>query len=128
MKPISTRSGFLTVTDLNDFNCPAQTTNLGLAESVFLSQAKFTSLASGYLGRFRIPGQDIAERQPSSRDSRRGLHKAVEIQALANLGNLSRIGMGHRKLRHFLRAATGTSIVGTGSFVADMAEQRGDDG
>ena len=38
--PISTTSGFLTVTDFNDFNGPAQTTNLGVRSSNLLWRAK----------------------------------------------------------------------------------------
>ena len=41
MTPISTRCGFLTVTDLNDFNGPAQTTNLGVRSSNLFGRAKF---------------------------------------------------------------------------------------
>jgi hypothetical protein len=43
MTPISTSRGFLTVTDLNDFNGPAQTTNLVLcpqrAHATYLQHA-----------------------------------------------------------------------------------------
>jgi hypothetical protein len=39
MRPISTGSGFLTVTDLNDFNRPAQTTNLGVRSSNLFGRA-----------------------------------------------------------------------------------------
>jgi hypothetical protein len=45
MKPISTRSGFLTVTDLNDFNGPAQTTNLGSGAQISLGAPCFQSFS-----------------------------------------------------------------------------------
>jgi hypothetical protein len=39
MTPISGSHGFLTVTDLNDFNGPAQTTNLGVRSSNLFGRA-----------------------------------------------------------------------------------------
>jgi hypothetical protein len=39
MEPNSTRRGFLTVTNLNDFNGPAQTTNLGVRSSNLFGRA-----------------------------------------------------------------------------------------
>jgi hypothetical protein len=39
MRPISATSGFLTVTDFNDFNGPTQTTNLGVRSSNLFGRA-----------------------------------------------------------------------------------------
>jgi len=52
MTPISTSRGFLTVTDLNDFNGLAQTTNLGVRSSNLFGRAilnRATNAGSGIL-------------------------------------------------------------------------------
>jgi hypothetical protein len=45
MMPISTSSGILTVTDLNDFKGPAQTTNLGVRSSSLFGRHQINELA-----------------------------------------------------------------------------------
>jgi hypothetical protein len=49
MTPISATGGFLTVTGLNDFNGPAQTTNLGVRSSNFFGRAIQNKTASSYI-------------------------------------------------------------------------------
>ncbi len=49
MTPISATSGFLTVTDLNDFNGPAQTTNLGVRSSNLFGRAIQNKTANSYI-------------------------------------------------------------------------------
>ena len=49
MTPISATGGFLTVTDLNDFNGPAQTTNLGVRSSNLFGRASNSNDLREYL-------------------------------------------------------------------------------
>ena len=69
---ISTSRGFLTVTDLNDFNGPAQTTNLGVRSSNLFGRAISVYAIDATYRRFPGPSRHAAIAAPGWRHATTG--------------------------------------------------------